>query len=320
MHVFSCLEVEGSFYDSDYGMKHHFTLLDEDYEEWNKYAKKCMTLGCNAELYAVLFQLPSFIPAEDIDMVISSFDNISEAVTEGTIDNLIASYPELFDTLPIYAPKRVFDDHFKKLHTHNDIIQEVISTFKKILSGLWERFYAEYWENEGKVKLEKRAKNLNTIISPINIISAWQKVLKLEFPYPEFIAVLVEPTNTIAANLLAESIMISLKPEDKEVYKIITHEIGRSFLLNTQIFENEKLKALAESNIDKLSLIIDAAIIHIKGSLFETLRIRTDESDPYIVPGIKDVIILFGSIFDAMEEKDIFEAIVQTYNKLSPVA
>lgn len=320
MHVFSCLEVEGSFYDSEYGMKHHFTLLDEDYEAWKTQVKKCMTLGCNAELYAVLFQIPSFISTEDIDMVIDSFDKISVAVAEGAIDVLIASYPELFDTLSIYAPKKVFDDHFKKLNTHNDIIQDVITVFKKILRGLWERFYSEYWETEGKKKIEKRAKQLNTIISPINIISAWQKVLKLEFPYSEFSAVLVEPTNTIATNLLAEQVMIALKTEDKDVYRILTHEVGRSFLLNTLLFENEQIKTIADSNIDRLSMIIDAVCIHIKGSLFDTLRIRSDEPDPYIVPGMKEVMDIFGAIWDAMEEKEIFAAIAQTYNKLSPIA
>ncbi|MHA1155494.1 MAG: hypothetical protein ACTSQK_05245 [Candidatus Heimdallarchaeota archaeon] len=320
MHVFSCLEVEGSFYDSEYGMKHHFTLLDEDYEEWNNHAKKCMTLGCNAELYAVLFQIPSFIPTEDVDMIIDSFDKISEAIAEGSIDALITSYPELFDTLSIYAPKKIFDNHFKKLNTHNDTIQEVIAIFKKILRGVWERFYSEYWEKEGKIKLEKRAKHLNTIISPINIISAWQKVLKLEFPYSEFSAVLVEPTNTIATNLLAEQVMISLKTEDKDVYRILAHEVGRSFLLNTSLFENEQIKTLADSNIDRLSMIIDAACIHIKGSLFDTLRIRTDDLDPYVVPGLKEVIDIFGAIWDAMDAKNIFEAITQTYNKLSPIA
>ncbi len=319
MHVFSCLEVEGSFYDSDYGMKHHFTLLDEDYEEWKTQAKKCMTLGCNAELYAVLFQIPSFIPTEDIDMIIDSYDKISEAVAEGTIDVLIASYPELFDTLPIYAPKKVFDDNFKKLNTHNEIIQNIITIFKKILRGLWERFYSEYWEKEGKIKLEKRAKHLNTIISPINLISAWHKVLKLEFPYSEFSAILVEATNTIATNLLAEQVMISLKTEDKDVYRILAHEVGRSFLLNTLLFENEQIKTIADSNIDRLSIVIEAACIYIKGSLFDTLRIRSDELDPYIVPGIKEVMDIFGVIWDAMDEKNIFDAITQTYNKLSPI-
>ena len=319
MHVFSCLEVEGSFYDSDYGMKHHFTLLDEDYEEWKTHAKKCMTLGCNKELYAVLFQIPSFIPTEDIDMIIDSYDKISEAVAEGTIDVLIASYPELFDTLPIYAPKKVFDDNFKKLNTHNEIIQNIITIFKKILRGLWERFYSEYWEKEGKIKLEKRAKHLNTIISPINLISAWHKVLKLEFPYSEFSAILVEATNTIATNLLAEQVMISLKTEDKDVYQILAHEVGRSFLLNTLLFENEQIKTIADSNIDRLSIVIDAACIYIKGNLFDTLRIRSDELDPYIVPGIKEVMDIFGVIWDAMDEKNIFDAITQTYNKLSPI-
>ncbi len=320
MHVFSCLEIEGSFYDSEYGMKHHFTLLDDEYEEWNGHAKKCMTLGCNAELYAVLFQIPSFIPTDDIDMILGSFDKISEALTEGSIDVLIASYPELFDTLSTYAPKEVFDNHFKKLNNHVETIQKVIVFFKKILRGLWERFYSEYWEKEGKIKLLKRAEHLNTIINPINIVSAWHKVLKLDFPYSEFSAILVEATNTVATNLLAEQVMISLKAEDKDVYKILTHEVGRSFLLNTKLFENEKIKVIADSNIDRLSMIIDAACLHIKGCLFDTLRIRSDELDPYVVPGIKEIVDIFGTIWDTMDEKNIFEVISQTYNKLSPIA
>ena len=57
MHVFSCLEIEGSFYNSDYGLKHRFTILEEEYDSWEEISKKCMTLGCNAELFAVLFQI-----------------------------------------------------------------------------------------------------------------------------------------------------------------------------------------------------------------------------------------------------------------------
>ena len=113
--------------------------------------------------------------------------------------------------------------------------------------------------------------------------------------------------------------MISSKAEDKDIYRILAHEVGRSFLLNTMLFENEQIKTIVDSNIDRLSMIIDAACIYIKENLFDTLRIRSDELDPYIVPGIKEVMDIFGAIWDAMDEKSIFEAITQTYNKLSPI-
>ena len=319
MHVFSCLEVEGSLYDSQYGMKHHYTLLDDDYKLWEEQAKKCMTLGCNAELYAILFQIPSYIPSDDIEMILDSFDKIAESVEAGTVDNLIASYPELFDNLPIYAPKDVFDNRFKKLNEHKEIILNIINSFKELLSGLWERFYNNYWEKEAKLKLERKATLLNKIISPINIIGEWKKTLKIDFPYEEFIVYLVEPTNAIATDLLAEKIVIAEKHEDNDVYRILVHEIGRSFLLNTKIFENEKLAAITESNIDRFSVVVDAACIYLKNALFNTLRIKSDEPDPYDVQTIKEVIAIFENVWNSLKEKDIYEALIQTYDKLSPV-
>ena len=319
MHIFSCLEVEGSFFDSNYGMKHHFTLLDEEYDLWNKYANKCMTLGCNSELYAVLFQIPSYIPAEDIDMVKDSFDKISDAIEDGSINGLIDSYPELFDELPIFAPLEALDNHFKRLSEHKEIVKEIIHHFQKILEGVWERFYCEYWEKEAYPKLQKKIKDVKLIISPINIIKTWQRVLKIDFPYNEFVALLVEPTTTIATNLLAEKIIISSNLEDLEIYRILVQEVGRSALLNTSLFEHEKLKTIAESNIEKLSLIVDAACIYLKRTLFETLRIRADDPDPYLVQGINNVIQTFGTIWEAMETKDIYEALSLTYDKISPV-
>ncbi|NHJ03723.1 MAG: hypothetical protein EAX90_02790 [Candidatus Heimdallarchaeota archaeon] len=319
MHIFSCLEVEGSFYDTNYGMKHHFTLLEEEYELWQNNAKKCMTLGCNTELYAILFQIPSYIPAEDVEMILDSFDKISEAIEEGSIDSLITSYPELFDGLPIYAPKEIFDNHFKRLNEHKEIIKEIVNQFQQVLRGVWERFYSDYWENKALPKLLKKTEDVNMIIKPINIINSWQKVLGIEYPYNEFIALLVEPTTTIATNLLAEKIVISANLEDLEIYRILVQEVGRSFLLNTSLFEHEKLKAITESNVEKLSLIVDAACIYLKRTLFETLRIRPNEPDPYIIQGIQDVIQTFGTIWESMMEKDIMEALVQTYNKLTPI-
>ena len=319
MHVFSCLEIEGSFYNSDYGMKHHFTLTDEDYDNWEQHAKKCMTLGCNAQLYAVLFQIPSYIPADNIDMVADCFEKIAEAVEQGSIDSLINSYPEVFDYLQVYAPLTVFDGHFKQLNEHKEIIVNIIKTFQNILRGLWERFYKNHWENTVKKELEEQVKNLNIIISPINIISTWQKKLQIEFPYPEFTAILVEPTTTIATNLVAEKIVVSSNQEDVMLYKILVHEIGRSFLLNTKLFEHEKLKIIAQSNLDRLSLLVDAACIYIKKQLYKTFKIRDDDIDPYLTPEIDELLKTFQIVWDASKDKDIYNALAATYDKLTPV-
>jgi hypothetical protein len=319
MHIFSCLEIKGSFYDSNYGMKHHFTILKEEYDEWEKLSKKCMTLGCNTELYAILFQIPSYIPAEDLDMVLETYTKISEAVNEGSFNHLLESYPEVFDTLTNYAPISIFDAHFKTLFEQKETILTLISLFKQILKGVWDRFYKDYWENEIQPRLEKRVKELNIIVSPINLISLWQKLLKIEFPYQEFIAYLVEPTTTLATTLLAEKIMISLSNEDVDLYKIIIHEIGRAFILNSQIFEHEKLKTIAQTYIDRLTQIVDTVCIHLKSKIYKTLNLKETEADPYNVPSINEILPIFSQIWDDMEEKDVYQAIFETYNKLIPV-
>ncbi|NHJ32420.1 MAG: hypothetical protein FK732_06130 [Asgard group archaeon] len=319
MHVFSCLEIEGSFYNSDYGLKHRFTILEEEYQNWEEISKKCMTIGCNAELFAVLFQIPSYIPAEDLETVISSFEKISEAIEEGSIETLLNSYPEVFDNLPIYIPVKVLDEQFRKLFEHKDLVKGIFKKFQGILGGLWDRFYKENWEKNSKVTINKRIKELNVILSPINIISVWQKEFGIKFPYPEFIVYLVEPTTTIATNLLAEKIMVSAELDDMSLYKIIVHEVGRAFLLNTNLFTNDDLKSIAQSNIEKLSAIVDAACIHIKKKLYSNLKIRETELDPYLVPEVSEIIPIFAQIWDSMKEKNIYTALIQTYNKLTPI-
>ncbi len=319
MHVFSCLEIEGSFYNSDYGLKHRFTILEEEYENWEEISKKCMTLGCNAELFAVLFQIPSYIQADDLETVISSFDKISEAIEEGSIESLLNSYPEVFDNIPIYVPLNVLDEQFKTLYENKELIMEIFKKFQGILGGLWDRFYQEHWEKNTLKMIERRIKDLNIILSPINIISAWQKEFKLEFPYSEFTVYLVEPTTTIATNLLAEKIMVSAKLDDMTLYKIIIHEVGRAFLLNTNLFTNDNLKTIAHSNIEKLSNIVDAACIHLKKNLYKNLKIRDDELDPYLIPEVSEIIPVFIQIWDSMKEKNIYDALIQTYNKITPI-
>lgn len=319
MHVFSCLEIEGSFYNSDYGLKHRFTILEEEYKNWEEISKKCLTIGCNAELFAVLFQIPSYIQAEDLETVISSFEKISEAIEEGSIETLLNSYPEVFDNVPIYVPLNVLDEQFKKLFEHKNLVKEIFKKFQGILGGLWDRFYKENWEKNTKAMISKRINELNVIVSPINIISAWQKEFNIKFPYPEFTIYLVEPTTTIATNLLAEKIMVSANLDDMTLYKIIIHEVGRAFLLNTNLFTNDNLKSIAQSNIEKLSLIVDAICIHIKKELFKNLKIRDDKLDPYFVPEVTEIIPVFAQIWDSMKEKKIYDALIQTYNKLTPI-
>jgi hypothetical protein len=320
MHVFSCLEIEGSFYNSDYGLKHRFTILEEEYKSWEEISKKCITLGCNVELFAVLFQIPSYIPADDIETVISSFEKISEAIEEGSIEALLNSYPEVFDNIPIYVPLTILDEQFKKLFEHKDLMKEIFEKFQGILGGLWNRFYKDNWENNTKKMIEKRIKDLETILNPINIISAWQKKLDIKFPYPEFLIYLVEPTTTLVTNLLAEKIIVSASLDDLTLYKVAIHEVGRAFLLNTNLFTNDNLKSIAQSNIEKLSVIVDAVCIHVKKELFKNLKIRDDELDPYIVPEVSEIIPVFAQIWDSMKEKDIYDALVQTYNKLTPIS
>ncbi|NHJ48239.1 MAG: hypothetical protein FK733_10675 [Asgard group archaeon] len=319
MHIFSCLEIEGSFYDSDYGLKHHFTILKEEYEEWEVLAKKCMTLGCNAELYAILFQIPSYIPAEDIDMILETYTKISDAVSEGSFELFLNSYPEVFDSLQVYAPLSIFEAHFKTLSEQKEIIVSLITLFKQILHGVWDRFYKNYWESEIQEKIMERIESLNVILSPFNLISIWQKQLKLDYPYQEFVTHIVEPTTTIATTLLAENIMLSMKKEDFELYKIIIHEIGRAFILNARIFENETLKSIAQTNVDKLGQIVDAICIHMKTKIYQMLKIKSKNDDPYKLPIVNEIMPIFIQIWEAMEDKNIYQAIIETYNKLSPV-
>ena len=49
------------------------------------------------------------------------------------------------------------------------------------------------------------------------------------------------------------------------------------------------------------------------------MKIKTDEPDPYDVPSIKEVIDIFDNIWNSLKEKDIYEALIQTYDKLSPI-
>jgi len=319
MHLFSCLEIDGSFYSSNYGLKHHFTLSDENYSAWEQLSKKCLTLGCNAELYEILFQIPSYIPAEDLEMVLQHFDNISQAIQEGSFENLLTNYPGVFDSLPVYAPLSVFESHFKKLQENRDIIIDIITFTKAALKEIWENFYHKYWFDELLPKLKKHQEHLNQIIKPFNIIVAWQKLLKIDFPYPEFIAYLVEPTTTIATNLLAEKIMLADEREDLENYKIIIHEVGRTFLLNTNIFSNELVKPIALANIDKLSLVVDATCVHLKKELFKQFQLKGADADPYATPQISQYIQTFAEIWEKLPEKDIYKALYETYNKLSPI-
>ncbi len=319
MHVFSCLEIDGSFFHSNYGLKHHFTLTEEEYVLWEKHAKKCLTLGCSAELYEVLFQIPSYIPAEDLEMLLQNFDNIGAAIKEGSFETLMITYGSVFDDLLIYAPQSIFESHFQKLHENYEIILETFDFMKNALQIVWANFYQKYWFDDLLPRLEQHQQQLNQIIKPLNIVNAWKKILKLDFPYQEFVVYLVEPTTTIATNLLAEKIMIANEREDLENYKIIIHEVGRAFLLNTNIFNNEIVKPIALGNIERLSLIVDAACSYLKHNLFEQFRLKDNDPDPYATPQIKPYIKTFGEIWESLEEKNIYKALLDTYNKSFPI-
>jgi hypothetical protein len=319
MHVFSCLEIDGSFYDSNYGMKHHFTILQEEYDKWEEIAKKIMTIGCNTELYAILFQIPSYIPADDIDMILETYTKIKEAINEGSFKLLLDSYPEVFDSIELYAPISIFETHFKRLNEQKEIIIPLVTLFQQILQGVWDRFYQNYWEKEIQNILSKKVNNMNIIISPYNLITLWQKYLEIEYPYQEFVVHLVEPTTTIATTLLAESVMISSLKEDFELYKYIIHEIGRTYILNTQIFDNDELKSLVQSNFDKIGQIVDAICIYFKTKIYQSLNIKEKDDDPYRTPLVNEIIPLFSQIWDSKDKKNIYQAIIDTYNKLSPV-
>jgi len=119
--------------------------------------------------------------------------------------------------------------------------------------------------------------------------------------------------------LLAEKIMIANEREDLENYKIIIHEVGRAFLLNTNIFNNEIVKPIALGNIEQLSLIVDAACSYLKHHLFDQFRLKDNDPDPYATPQIKPYIKTFGEIWESLEEKNIYKALHDTYNKSFPI-
>lgn len=318
MHIFSCLEIEGSFYDSQYGMKHRYTLENGEYDKWDELSKKCGILGLNSELFSILFQIPSYIPTENIDMVLDSFDCISEAISEQSIQVLLDSYPGVFDELPIYVPISVLDTRLQRLSEHEPIIQDLIRNFQQVLENVWNRFYQDYWENTALPKIEQRCEELSVIIQPINIITAWKKKLSIDYPYSEFCAVLVEPTTTLATDLLVEKVVFPLKQKDLDFYRTIVHEVGRSFLLTTNLLENDHLKVIAQSNIEKVSTLVDAACATLKKQLDKRLNLWRDEPDPYEI-SLRTEMETFSKIWNSMEEKDIFKAIARTYDKLSPV-
>ncbi|MEA2070995.1 MAG: hypothetical protein U9O98_06855 [Asgard group archaeon] len=319
MHIFSCLEIEGSSYHSKYGLKNRFTLLKDDYEKWEKIEKKCIMLNCSEELFAIFYQIPSYIPSDSIETIIDCFEILEECIQTKTIEPLVETYPGIFENLEIYAPIEAYNTYFQTLHTHEDIIIEIIDDYKQLLIKLWDRFYREYWENNAKPRINKKIKDLEVIVKPVNIIKSWQKVFDIPFPYEEFIVYLVEPTSTIATNLIAEKIVVALEKEELDFYKILIHEIGRSFLLTTNMMKSEPLEKIAISNMDKLSLIIDAAIIYLKRSLYKTFHLRSDDHDPYMVQGLDEIINTFEEIWENNKQKDIYEVLAKTYNKLSPI-
>jgi len=87
--------------------------------------------------------------------------------------------------------------------------------------------------------------------------------------------------------------------------------------LNTKLFEHEKLKIIAQSNLDRLSLIVDAACIFIKKQLYKIFKMRDDEIDPYITPEITELLKIFQVVWDTSDDKDIYHAIAATYDKLA---
>lgn len=319
MHVFSCLEIDGTYYSSNYGAKHHFTLEKKVYQEWEGLLKKIQTLGIQDVLYSVLFQIPSYIPAEDIEILNDYFDALQETINKQSMDILLDSYPSVFDNLEYFIPITFIEDHFNRLFAEKTLIIQLIQKLRSTMTKLWKNFYEDYWTKEALPELEKQSLKLNKIIKPVNLVNSWQKKLLIDYPYSEFTIYLVEPTTTISTDLLAEKIIISNSLDERDIYRIIIHEVGRSYLLTNELFVNSYTSTIAKSNIDKLSLIVDAICLHFKKELFIELGLRDQNNDPYLQTGLDEIVKTFNSVWSKMEEKNIYNAIAKTYNALSPV-
>lgn len=261
-------------------------------------------------LFQFLYQVPSYLPAENLGELLNNIDWIIEVLEGGRID-YGGLDQDTIRALEIWIPPQLSEFSSDVAGPFYGQVRDILNHLKEIVTKSYQSFYAEHWR-ELKPLLLRRATEINKEFEGLPVFDAWSEALGLTFPYKEFVVYLCEARRG-GTSLLAERIAQPYDVPLERMVDTIIHEIGIHFIIRPGEYLNKGLRV--EDFIryqEKIGRMEEAATCYFKPQVYEKLGLKLKEDYHLPLMKIEGEIQRFAEIWEQEKPADIFEGLLKS--------
>ncbi len=261
-------------------------------------------------IFAIAYQIPGYLDPQTPDEMFKIFDSVKQMVESGTIQQLQYKFPDKTAEFEKWYIEAGLDLFIEPLQADKDKVYWLLDQFADYLEQLWPQYETEYsnWYEEFDFD------HWNSQLPVEEVISVWEQVMEISYPYQKFSMVVCPETPSKASSLGPEKIVFGARHGLKQAKKSLVHEVGVRMVCFQRLAEHPKTAELIINDYVGIIKLLEAEACYRKPQVMDKLgwEYQADEDTFLIGMELEELVKLRAEICD---DGPIFETIATWYSK-----
>jgi hypothetical protein len=218
-------------------------------------------------LFRLLYQIPGDINPATPDELHAVMQACGQLIHEGSLERFLSGWPEETHSWPSWYHPIFLQQIKDELGNNIDAVSELLEAWADFLTGLWDSYQSEY-----NAKLQGYPFDEYQLrCTELDIFTAWERVLRVEYPFQTFGLVICPESPTLASSLGPERVVIGSHHGWEAVRHTAYHEMGVRFVPLSALAAYQPTAQLILDDYLGLLKIIEAEICYRKRKLLPEL-------------------------------------------------
>ncbi len=246
--------------------------IGEEIGEIGKYFKFNPPMA-GGPLFTLVYQIPGYLDPQGPDEMLQIFDGVKQIVESKTIQHLQREYPERTSEWEKWYIGSWFDLICEPLLEDQDKVYQLIDRFADYLEELWPQFEAEYsnWRQEFAFD------EWDSQLPVVEVITAWEEVTDLSYPYQKFSLVICPESPTKASSLGPEKIVFGARHGVNLAKRSLVHEVGVRMIGFHRLAEHPETAQIIADDHKGMLRLIEAEACFRKPQVMDKLEYLADQ-------------------------------------------
>jgi hypothetical protein len=241
-------------------------------------------------MFSFVYAIPAGTGAKNLAEARHAYSVMKQCLDESCLAPLYQSYPQVEHDWQRFYAKPWLELMFSgDPAPKKAMLDEVLSFLAALAADHFDAWWAEW-----RTVVAGRAGVLEEHLAPLDLISAWEGLLGLSYPFAGFRMLLSIPDKTWASSVGPEAIVVGTRLSDERLVASALHEVGVRMLHPHRVLDRPPAglraglpaalpAALTPAQYEHLLRCMEAAVCAEKQALAATLGIaELVASDPFV--------------------------------------